>query len=898
LAGLDISLDEVDDDLIKFQQDARVKSALSAGVDLRQYSSQITNELVEAEFACVNDYVTSSTELKSLHLQLQSCDSTLLSMEKMLQHFQSDLSLISGEIQSLQSKSTEMNTKLNNRRSAEIKLGEFIQHCYIPQSLANSIIEGEINENFINNLQILHQRLIFLANFQSQNNSQTKTNKKFPQAISDVSPSLLRLRLKSIQRIRIFLFEKFHALQKPKTNIQIKQKLLIKYRTLYEFLLNQTDLSLVSSTSSLSLLLQSLKHKDIPHLEIDIANEIRSYYHTVLSHIYTNKFKQYLNSLTNLQSPNPVAQSDLLGSEESYSRVGMTGFFTSKRTPTEILKSFILGEKILFLAESIHYEMVIPHIAEKEGKHFPFERLFASSQALLMDTATSEYDFIVEFFGERIKSEGDRAGLTEDAVLNDKLQSSLIINRSQSSGPSLVDDERGRSDLLPSSRDKPLFSAVFNSTINLFLSHLENYLLNCFDVLSILLLIRILCQNNLQMQYRRVHCLDQVFDRMNTILWPKFKLLFDAHVQSVAKLSHCEIKLNSSSNNINGVNNGVKTMTGPSSTINSQPSQSFNFIPYQRPLYVCVRYGYLISAIYLLNKSYRDDILILNIKRLRIEIEKLILRSASRISSPKLQIVFLIHQYQAISAIIKQQITSMNEMTGKQSAHNINNNNNNNNNGLGSRLTSSSASSMLSGRQSSSSSISSASSLLVDNEDLQSFHDLSKHQISLFAEEELGEKFRSLIEFVRRTETAISNEIKLQQSASSQSTALSASSSSSPTSASLNVDLTGLEPIVKQFAKYWRSGIESIATSVRSHFQVDYAPLIDGLPSSMSLISLTDDCCLLIMQTIFVQLLLYYQRLTKIVKEFARNKPNIVKDLVPANTISFEIRKYTDLRER
>jgi len=46
---------------------------------------------------------------------------------------------------------------------------------------------------------------------------------------------------------------------------------------------------------------------------------------------------------------------------------------------------------------------------------------------------------------------------------------------------------------------------------------------------------------------------------------------------------------------------------------------------------------------------------------------------------------------------------------------------------------------------------------------------------------------------------------------------------------------------------------------------------------------------------LFVQLLLYYQRLSKIVREYARNKPNVIKDLIPSNTISNEIRKFVRL---
>lgn len=86
--------------------------------------------------------------------------------------------------------------------------------------------------------------------------------------------------------------------------------------------------------------------------------------------------------------------------------------------------------------------------------------------------------------------------------------------------------ERGRSNLLHTSRDKDLFKLVFSRTLSLFLDHLDVYLSGCHDALGVLLLIRVVCQHNIQMQFRRVHCLDHMFDRMNMTLWPKFKTIF------------------------------------------------------------------------------------------------------------------------------------------------------------------------------------------------------------------------------------------------------------------------------------------------------------------------------------------------------------------------------------
>ena len=728
-------------------------------------------ELTEAETGAVNDYLHAAPQLTALHSHLTQCDSILQGMNALLAGFQADLGAISREIHSLQDKSRTMSLKLSHRKDAEKALFTFIQHTYIPEQLAVQLIDGEVNEAYITYLHSLHHRILYIQ--QQLALASASSTPRHSQAVLDAIPPLLRLKLKAIQRIRAFLLERFHALQKPKTNIQIKQKLLVKYRYFYEFLLYHTDPTFLASTSTLSSPL-------VPTLDVDLAGEMRQHYQQTMSHIYSHKFRQYLASLSSLQQPSTVEKTDVLGSQESWMKVGVTGLFASKKSVTEISRAFVLGGRDSVLQDS--NDIIIPHIAEREGKRYGFERLYKSSQQLLMDTATSEYDFIVEFFGERMAREGDRAGVTEDEWMKERNSVSVV---GIVSGPNVGDEERGREGLHPHSRDKPLFHAVFQSTINLFIAHLDTYIQGCHDCLSILLLIRLLCHHNLQMQYRRVHCIDVSFDRMNMMLWPRFKALFDAHVLSIMKIADLDVK----------------------------PGKSSSGVPqgYQRPLFISQRYANMASAIHKLNRPWNDDILVMNLRRLRVEVEKLLQRTAARISVPKQQVVFLINQYQHIVHVMQRE------------------------------------------------------GMPADSEDVQAWADTCKQQISLFAEDELTDKFKQLIAFVRQTEAALHSEQKASPSTSSSST---------------SVDLTSLEPIVKHFAKYWRVGIEQINASVRLHFSDE------------------DDGSVLILQTIFVQLLLYYQRLSKIVREFARNKPNVIKDLIPSNTISYEIRRYTENKDR
>ena len=83
-------------------EDEYVKEALSKGLDLREFSQQIEEELQEVERDSVQDYLQESKNMAQLHVQIQDTDIILERMEDMLGLFQADLGNISGEIQSLQ----------------------------------------------------------------------------------------------------------------------------------------------------------------------------------------------------------------------------------------------------------------------------------------------------------------------------------------------------------------------------------------------------------------------------------------------------------------------------------------------------------------------------------------------------------------------------------------------------------------------------------------------------------------------------------------------------------------------------------------------------------------------------------------------------------------------------
>ncbi|GFR95861.1 vacuolar protein sorting-associated protein 52-like protein [Elysia marginata] len=73
----DFWLDEVDVHIQENLEDDIVKEALNKGVDLRQYSKEIEQDLLKVENESVQDYIKESQNIASLHKQIAACDTIL-----------------------------------------------------------------------------------------------------------------------------------------------------------------------------------------------------------------------------------------------------------------------------------------------------------------------------------------------------------------------------------------------------------------------------------------------------------------------------------------------------------------------------------------------------------------------------------------------------------------------------------------------------------------------------------------------------------------------------------------------------------------------------------------------------------------------------------------------------
>ncbi|PKU82450.1 hypothetical protein MA16_Dca005455 [Dendrobium catenatum] len=410
-------------------------------------------------------------------------------------------------------------------QTAESKLSKFVEDIIVPPRMVDVIVDGEVNDEYLRTLEILSKKLKFV-----EEDSMIKASK----ALKDVQPELEKLRQKAVSKVFDFMVQKLYALRKPKTNIQIlQQNVLLKYKYVILFLKEHGK---------------------------DIYTEVRAAYIDTMNKVLSAHFRVYIQAMEKMQL-DIASSTDLIGVETR-----STGIFLRARETIKNRSSvFALGGRINILKE-IDQPALIPHIAEANSQKYPYEVLFRSLHKLLIDTATSEYLFCDDFFGE-------------DSIFYEIF-----------AGPFAVIDE-----------------------------HFNTVLSNCYDAIGIMLMIRIVHQHKLIMFRRRIPCLDSYLDKVNISLWPRFKMIFDLHLNSLRYA------------------NG-KTLWEDD----------------VHPHYVMRRYAEFTASLVHLNVEYGDGQLDLNLERLRMAVEDLLVKLAKMFAKPKLQTIFLINNYDMTISILKE----------------------------------------------------------------------------------------------------------------------------------------------------------------------------------------------------------------------------------------------------
>uniref|UniRef100_A0A7N6F9Z6 Vacuolar protein sorting-associated protein 52 homolog n=1 Tax=Anabas testudineus TaxID=64144 RepID=A0A7N6F9Z6_ANATE len=280
-------------------------------------------------------------------------------MEGMLSGFQSDLSSISSEIQTLQQQSVSMNVRLKNRQAVRSHLSQLVDELVVPGAMISTILESPVTEQeFLEQLHELNNKINFAKELSFRETL----------ACSDIQDIVDRLKLKAVSKIREFILQKIYSFRKPMTNYQIPQNTLLKYRFFYQFLLAN---------------------------ERTVAKEIRDEYVDTMSKIYYSYFKSYSGRLLKVQYEEVADKDDLMGVEDTAKKdILLKCVCVCSRNTI-----FTLGQRGAILSPTeLEGPILVPHTAQRGDSRYPYETLFRSQHYALLDNGCREYLFLSDFF--------------------------------------------------------------------------------------------------------------------------------------------------------------------------------------------------------------------------------------------------------------------------------------------------------------------------------------------------------------------------------------------------------------------------------------------------------------------------------------------------------------------
>uniref|UniRef100_A0A671TML7 Vacuolar protein sorting-associated protein 52 homolog n=1 Tax=Sparus aurata TaxID=8175 RepID=A0A671TML7_SPAAU len=301
--------------------------------------------------------------LKTVRIS-RRCSLSWRRMEGMLSGFQSDLSSISSEIQTLQQQSVSMNVRLKNRQAVRSHLSQLVDELVVPGAMISTILDSPVTEQeFLEQLHELNNKINFAKELSFRETL----------ACSDIQDIVDRLKLKAVSKIREFILQKIYSFRKPMTNYQIPQNTLLKYRFFYQFLLAN---------------------------ERTVAKEIRDEYVDTMSKIYYSYFKSYSGRLLKVQYEEVADKDDLMGVEDTAKKdILYTVCFFSKPSLKSRNTIFTLGQRGAILSPAeLEGPILVPHTAQRGDSRYPYETLFRSQHYALLDNGCREYLFLSDFF--------------------------------------------------------------------------------------------------------------------------------------------------------------------------------------------------------------------------------------------------------------------------------------------------------------------------------------------------------------------------------------------------------------------------------------------------------------------------------------------------------------------
>ncbi|KAK1244748.1 hypothetical protein MKX08_004377 [Trichoderma sp. CBMAI-0020] len=309
-----------------------------------------------------SEYENDKARFDALHRSIVACDDILNSVEINLADFRNDLSTVSADIETLQTRSSILSRRLENRKRIEKALGPLVEELSVSPETISRITTSHIDEAWAKTLNDLDKRASAV-----QKLSGTQQGKASEELGPILEKLILKVVLQAVERIRDFLVAQIKALRSPHINAQIiQQQNFLKFKDLYLFL-----------------------HKH----HATLADEISQAYMNTMRWYYLNQFTRYERALAKLKL-HILDKNDVLGQEDATRK---TAVLSSSRVAGAPHDAFNLGRRIDMLRTK-STSAISSYLAEEDQSTHYLEVPFRNFNLALIDNATAEYTFLASFF--------------------------------------------------------------------------------------------------------------------------------------------------------------------------------------------------------------------------------------------------------------------------------------------------------------------------------------------------------------------------------------------------------------------------------------------------------------------------------------------------------------------
>ncbi|KAG0153227.1 hypothetical protein PDIDSM_5077 [Penicillium digitatum] len=301
----------------------------------------------------VQQFERQRDKFQELHISITGCDEVSKSVELYLNDFQNELGAVSAEIENLQSRSTQLNAMLENRRNVERLLGPAVEEISISPKAVRTIVDGPIDENWVRALNEIDSQT---TNIEAKAAASSNGYK----AVEDVRPLLADVKTKAVQRIRDYFVSQIRAMRSPNINSQIiQQQRLVKFKDLYSYL---------------------------SKIHPKLAGEISQAYINTMRWYYTSHFTRYLQALDKVKVY-PPDRNEVLGGDPSTHRSG--NMMPGGRAGSAVHDPFSLGRRIDVLRTG-NLQALSSYLAEEDNNYHGIEVPFRNFNLRLVDNTFHE----------------------------------------------------------------------------------------------------------------------------------------------------------------------------------------------------------------------------------------------------------------------------------------------------------------------------------------------------------------------------------------------------------------------------------------------------------------------------------------------------------------------------